>query len=156
MVQTTSLYIHCVQTSHDYYVTIKGGTVKPWYNLPWCSNFLHCIDYSSPVFFIDYSMKKELDIGLLSTKCSKIIFLTENLLRSVLFTPIANAGAELAIFASQIFLKEWVILFGLRQSVWLPMRMPGTNQTSVYFDELAKFLGTKPSAVFPVVPYCST
>jgi hypothetical protein len=50
-----------------------------------------------------------------------------------------NAGAEMTC---RIYLKEWVTVYGP------PKRLitdRGTNFTSVYFDELAKFLGTKPT-----------
>jgi hypothetical protein len=50
-----------------------------------------------------------------------------------------NAGAEMTV---RIFLKEWVTVFGP------PRRLitdRGSNFTSVYFDELSKFLGTKPT-----------
>jgi hypothetical protein len=63
----------------------------------------------------------------------------DRLSRWVLFTPMTNAGAEMT---SRIFLKEWVVVFGPPRRL---LTDRGTNFTSVYFDELAKFLGTKPT-----------
>jgi hypothetical protein len=50
-----------------------------------------------------------------------------------------NAGAEMT---TRIFLKEWVVVFGPPKR-FLTDR--GSNFVSIYFDELAKFLGTKPT-----------
>jgi hypothetical protein len=50
-----------------------------------------------------------------------------------------NAGAEITL---RIFLKEWVTVFGPPRRLLIDR---GTNFTSVYFDELSKFLGIKPT-----------
>ena len=63
----------------------------------------------------------------------------DRLSRWVLFTPMTNAGAEMT---TRIFLKEWVVVFGPPRRL---LTDRGTNFTSVYFEELAKFLGTKPT-----------
>jgi hypothetical protein len=63
----------------------------------------------------------------------------DRLSRWVQFSPMTNAGSEMTC---RTFLREWVTVFGP------PKRLitdRGTNFTSVYFDELAKFLGTKPT-----------
>jgi hypothetical protein len=63
----------------------------------------------------------------------------DRLSRWVLFTPMTNAGAETTC---RIYLREWVTVYGPPKRL---LTDRGSNFTSVYFDELAKFLGTKPT-----------
>jgi Integrase zinc binding domain len=67
-----------------------------------------------------------------------VLCIQDRLSRWVSFTPMPNAGAEMTC---RVFLKEWIVIFGPPRKL---LTDRGTNFTSIYFHELAKFLRIQP------------